>query len=419
MALTAGTGFATYDRGGAWLVNDSAPRDISALFLAALRQDHGLVSKFTIGNAFTNQKHEWFEDSINPDQVTSLPGGANITGSATNTLITLSVAQAKTIKVGDRLKNATRNVPEAMLVIEKPTTATLAVERGFGQTVGSTAHADNDKLWVQPANQQGSGPGTDRTLTRTPKWNWPQLIDLDVIMTRAQVKNPMYNVSSEFDKSLLDRTYEGKRYLNNVVINSVSSGMAGALPSATNYTSMSGIIEMIGYDGVATGADHSGVYTNTTTIDSTTTALTSDKLSDLVGKVYAQGGAAEGSNMIIATNQTEFEVMSGWTAGQIRRDYDKNPTGQTFGSVVTKFISKQNVTCPIVVDNYIPVGHLLVLDLSRISLHPAIDTAWVMYKNEIGDNRNDYKAARLLGEWTVEMHNAGTAHGMMNALADS
>lgn len=416
MTLAAGTGFATYERGGAWQVNDSAPRDISKLFLSALREDHGLVSKFSVGEAFTNEKHEWFEDAINPDKITLVAGSSSVEDGDSTTLFTGSAAHIKTVKVGDRLKNATRNIPEVMLVTAVASTTTLTVERGFGQTIGSVSHMAGDKFWVMPANQQGSGPGSDRTLTRTPKYNWPQLIDLDVIMTRAQVNNPMYNVVEEFDKSLLDRTYEGKRYLNNVVINSVSSGMAGALPAATNYPSMSGVIEMIGYDGLPTGADSSGVYTNSTTIDSSTTALSAGALSDLIGSIYAQGGASEGSNMIIATNQTEFEVMADWPAGQIRRDY--GTSGMTYGGTVTQFISKQNVSCPIVVDNYIPVGHLLVLDLSRISLHPATNTSWVMYKNEIGDNRNDYKAARLLGEWTLEMHNAGTAHGMMTALAD-
>lgn len=406
MALSAYAGYASYDVGTS--LGRTDVRDVSPLMFAALQQDHDLISRIKVGAPATNQKAEWVEQSLNPDSIVLEAGTSSVEDGATETLFTATAAEIATVKIGDLLKNKTQNIAEVLQVTAKPTSTTLTVVRGHGATSGSASHAAGNEFWVMPGNQQGSARGTDRTKSRVTRYNWTQILDVDVQVSRTMMNTAMYNVADEFTSSVAQRTIEAKRYLANAIINSATQGSTA--PSDTVYPYMSGLIEMINYSG----DPMTPASANTATIDSSTTTLTYDALSDLVGLIYTQGGAGAGSNLLIITGQAQYEVIATWPDSQVRRQY--GPQGQQYGGFVDSIMTKQGIAADVMLEPYVPVGRLLVVDLNRIELAPLANSAWNMYSSPLGEAGNDFQGARLLGEWTIKVHNAGAAHGMMTAL---
>lgn len=404
MALSASSVWSSFDRGTS--LADTAVRDVSPIMFAALNLPFGISSRIKIGAPVTSRKAEWVQETLNPNTVTLNATAANVDGSASNTTFAVSTGQSGRLKVGDLIKNKTRGAGgEVMQVTAITSDSDITVTRGFGSTSGSTAHADADVFEIMPADQEGSPAGTDRTRARTTRYNFTQIFSTDVKLSGSMLATNMYNVPDEFTNSVKKRTIEVRKRLDYTVVN----GIASAAPSDTVYGTMGGVIEMIN-----TGGDISTPGSAGTNVDSTTTALTYDKLSDLIGTLHDNGNST--GNFLIATNRTEYEVVATWPDSQVRRQY--NTTGATYGGFVDKIVTKQGISADVMLTPEVPVGYLLVMDLGRIELNPMQGRAWNMYTNKVGDNRDDFAAARLLGEWTLKMHNADTAHGMMTALAD-
>jgi len=382
---------------------------------AALNLPFGISSRLTIGAPVTNRKAEWVEDSLNPDTITLEADNGTVEGNATNTAfgVVTGTALATNAKIGDLVKNKTRNAGgEVMQITAIASANQYTVTRNYGLSfgavagTGSTDHADGDVFEVMPASQEGSSIGSDRTKARVTRYNYTQILDTPIQMSGTMLNTNMYNVASELQHSVMNRTIEVKKRLDYTIINSAAS----AAPSDSVYGTMAGLIELIEKAG-----DISTPGSNTDTIDSSTTALTYDALSDVVGNIYDEGNGT--GRFLIATNRTEYEVMSLWPEGQMRRNY--SGTGQQYGQYVDSIVTKQGITCEAILAPEVPPGILMVLDLNRIELCPMQGRAWNMYVDPVGFNGNDYAQWRMLGEWTIKMHNAGKAHGLMTALADT
>ena len=408
MTLATGAGiYNSFDRGAS--LADTAVRDVSPLMFAALNTHPGsLLSMIATEAPVTNRKHEWVEQSLNPSVVTTSTGSDTIEGGTGGvTFNVASAAEAALVKIGDLLKNKTQNIPEIMQVTDKSSTA-LTVTRGYGYSVASSSHAASDKFEIMPVAQEGSSIGLDQTRDRTTRYNWTSILDTAVIISRTMMNTSMYNVPDEFQNSLMNRTIELKNKLNYSALNSVPVQAAGA-PSSGNYGSMAGIIPMLMMAG---NVENTSAQTGTN-IDSSTTTLTYDSVSDLVGVCAVTNGNRDG-NYIVAVGMAQYEVIATWPDSQVRRQY--SATGQQYGGYVDTIMTKQGIPAKVVLEPDVPIGHLLVLDTNRIKLRPLANSAMLMYVDELGFNGNDYKQARLVAEWTLEMHNAELAHGIMNAL---
>jgi len=403
MALTASSVWATFDRGTS--LTDTAQRDVSPLMMAALNTHPGsLIAMIKKGNPVSNRKSEWVEDSLNPDTVQLEGGGSNVDGSASNTTFSVHTGESARLKVGDRLKNRTQNIAEVLLVTAITSDAEVTVERGYGSTSGSASHADDDVFEINPAAQEGSAIGSDRTRSRVTRYNYSQIFDTAVKISGTAMNTAMYNVPDEFAHSVAQRTIEVKNRLSYALIN----GIASAAPSDSVYGSMGGLIELIN-----TGGDVETPGSAGSNVDSSTTSLTYDSVSDLVGTCAISNGNRDG-NYVIATGQAQYENIATWPDSQVRRQYAGS--GQTYGGFVDTLVTKQGITAKIVLEPDMPVGRLLLLDLNRIELKPFQNRAWSMYVDPLGLSGNDFKQARLVGEWTLHAHNADKAHGMMTAL---
>jgi len=404
MALTASSVWASFDRGTS--LADTAVRDVSPLLFAALNSHPGsLAARIKKGDPVGNRKAEWVEQALNPDTVTLDGTNANVDGSASNATFAVTSGQQLRLKVGDLLKNKTQNIAEVMQVTVITSATDITVTRGYGMTDGSASHANGDVFEIIPAAQEGSAIGSDRTKARTTRYNYTQIFDTAVQISRTMMNTNMYNVSDEFANSVANRTIELKNRINYTMLN----GVASAAASDSVYGSMMGIIPMI----LAAGDVTASAAATGTNIDSSTTSLTYDALSDLIG-VCSIANGNRGGNYVVVTGQAQYENIATWPDGQIRRQY--GTSGMTYGGTVDAVISKQGITASVMLEPDVPIGNLVVLDLNRIELCPLANSAMLMYVDDLGTAGNDYKQARLVAEWTLKMHNADLAHGIMNAL---
>lgn len=403
--------FYTWDIGTS--LNRTDIRSVSELMMAALNPYGGegakinsLVEVLKKGSPINNFKHEWIEEDLNPGAVI-MASGSDVDGSTTGT--TFVCSNLETVRVGDYLRNMSKNIDEVMRVTAINTsTKTLTVERGFGVTDASDGHAEGDMFRIMNVSPQGSQLGDDMTRPRRTRYNYTHILTKDIVISRTVLETAMYNVKDEFENSLKKRIIEIKNDLNDNVINSIGSPE----PDANTRGSMHGIIPMIKTGGDITRTSYIAPAAGTN-IDPTTT-LTFDALSDLIGLVAVKNGNRSG-NYVVATGQEQYEIISTWPAGQVRRQY--SGTGQTYGEYVDAIITKQAIEAKVVLDTNIPPGHLLVLDVDRIVLRPLGQSALLIYTGNLGDNGNDFKWGRLVAEWTVEVHNADKAHAIMPNLS--
>lgn len=409
MTLATGSGIYNSFDIGTTLENTDV-RDVSQLMFTALNTHPGsLLSMIASASPVHNRKHEWVEQDLNPGTVTYDTTDGDIDGSASTTRFDTG-GNLNGLKVGDFLKNKTQNIPEIMQVTAITDESNVTVERGYGATVGSTAHADTDVFEIIPAAQEGSSIGDDMTRDRTTRYNYTQIFDTAIKISRTMLNTQMYNVTDEFANSLMNRTIELKNKINYAMLNSVAK-VSGGAPSSTTYGSIHGIIPML----MCGGNIEASTYTSSSagTVIDPTTSLTYDALSDLIGVCAIQNGNRDG-NYVVATGQAQYENIASWPDSQVRRQY--SGSGQQFGAFVDSVMTKQGISAKVVLEPDVPIGHLLVLDTNRIRVAPLQNSAMLMYIDELGTSGNDYKQARLVAEWTLEMHNADKAHGIMNAL---
>lgn len=416
MALETGAGYYnSFDRGTS--LADTAYRDVSALMFASLNSHPGnLISRIASAAPVPNRKHEWVETPLNATTVTLV--GTDVNGiedgnGAGDVYITLSAADAALVKVGDILKNRTQNIDELMQVTVNAS-GVLTVTRGYGASVaGGTAggtHAVGDKFEVMPVDQESSAIGSDQSRNRLTRYNRTTIFSKAIKLSRNMMLTDMYNVSDEFMWQLEQITSVLKNQINYSFLNSTAV-QGGGGPSSTNYASMTGIIPLILQGGNVEATGYTAAASGT--VIDPTTSLTYDALSDLIGVIAYTNGNRDG-NFVVATGQAQYETIATWPDSQVRRQYGAN--GQTYGGFVDSVMTKQGISADVILEPDIPVGHLLVLDTSRVQLRPFKNSAMLMYVDDLGFNGNDYKQARLVAEWTLELHNADTAHGIMNAL---
>lgn len=382
MALSVSSVWSSFDNASGMDI-----RDVSPILLAALNSKHDLISRIKVGAPVTNRKAEWIEQSLNPGKVTAGEAMDN-----SETTFTLASGHGSRVKVGDLLIPTEAGKTEVMQVTAI-SGDDLTVTRGYGSTSAET-HSDAKDFRILPANQEGSSAGADRTRQRSSRYNYTQIFDIDVLLSDTALNTAWYNVPDEFLNSIQHRTIEIRDRMSDAVLN----GIIGAAPGDSAYGTMGGIIEY--------------VSANSNAKDTSTTTLTYDALSDVVGTIYDNGNTD--GNFVVAVPRSQYEVIANWPDSQIRRQY--GPNGQAYGGFVDKIVTKQGIYADVVLEPFMPASNLLVLDTNRVEINPMQNRAWKMYVSEVGEARNDYKAGRLVGEWTLRIWNPDTAHGLMTAL---
>jgi hypothetical protein len=379
-----------------------ASLNLEPSFLAALNVDMNDPVKDPVGY--------WEEDDLVGNQVTL--GGTLATGG-----VTITLSAADNLKIGYNANSTYQRVGAILQVMSSSGTTTVngngeqlqvtafpgstsaTVTRAYGQTAdpGTTYDATTTILklvqWPMP---EYSSIGPDQSRARRVRYNFSELFGRDIIMSRNQILRKMQTIGDEVAYQIDQRTIEIVREMNDAFLHGSPSGvLTGSFPissGAGDNRTLAGIEYWLRVAGSPTAG---GTY------DTTAEDLTPTVLNNMVYAV-AQTGARPTA---ILTGFLQERVIQGFGADKIfitpnERIKSTTPNFSTF------YRTDLGPVLSTVVDQNYGNGakeSIAVLDMSRIKARPFLDSALFL---QTAPTLQDGDAARLIGEWTLEVRNA-------------
>lgn len=372
MALAEADGLAPFDITG-------IREDLSDVVAEILLGDTSLLSRLGIAGEATNTTHEWLERSLNAITVTD-DGSALTAGGTTLAVVT---GQGSRVRIGTLLRDEAQGKTE-VIQVTAISSDNLTIVRGYGSTAGETHAAGATFRILGRPKQDSADLSSDRSTTRTRRSNFTQIFEDAVVVAGSAEAVVKAGVPSEVALQAADRLMELMRELDNSIVQSYISSVAG---SDSVYRTMKGLIEWLRTSG---GNSRSNAET-----------LTEDVINDMYRDAYDDGGDPS----LLAVNQKQMEVISGFNADKIRIV----PGVNMAGTFVSHFITDLGKELEIVLDRWIPNDTAMVLDPSRISVMPLRSRGFGI--SPIAPTGDAIKR-QILGEYTVEVRNPTEAHAI-------
>lgn len=368
------TGHALYDTG----VFEGVAEDVSDMIAFLSPFETELLDALSQPeNSASNVLHEWLEDALNPNTITTSSGGDN---SGTDVAIGVHLAGAavaKYLQVGMVLKNTTTG---EYLQVEAISGNTITASRGFGSTSAATFAAGQSLFIISDAAQEGADVTEDTSRPRVRKSNYCQIFKKDIIVSGTQRAVSHMGVSDEYDHQMNARMKEILRDLEKAAIQGKSSG--NTLGSATATRTFSGIWEQITTNGVSIGV-----------------TVTADMIDDVIATAYNAGASGEDLSLIVVDpnykrqidklNDSRTEVVQG-SAGD-----------RTFQRNVTVFEGSYGVH-RVLRSRWMPSNSMLVLDPNKVRVVPLQNRT---FQHVPVGLTGDSTKGMVLGEYTVEVRN--------------
>lgn len=275
----------------------------------------------------TSTKVEWLEDEL-------VPGSDALAATAITADTVITVDNQSYFKTNDLL----RIDDEYLRVTGYGTTAaTLLVERSWG-TPAAAQHSDNGTVLILgtlPA--EGSNPVSGINFQRTQPFNYTQIFQDEVEVTRSEEKEAKYGVSSESAYQMAKRMKENAiKFERNLIL-------------GTRNTDSSGERRSFG------GLD----YFITTGVNSTTTVITEATLVDQLQNAFDRGGSVD----ILAMGGTQKRTISAFSNTLVALTRDDNVRGS-----VVEWIDSDFGRIYMVLNRWVPTRFAFGLEKQYIDL---------------------------------------------------
>jgi hypothetical protein len=396
MALSAATGLAAYSLPAA-----VTKLDLSEELAEIIRTDNvALLNRIgAAGCSATQRKHSWVEDSLNPNTATESGVGINTTATSMDVV----AGQGGRFKIGTIFKDNTAGKSEIMRVTNV-STDTLTIARGYGGgfTAGTgEAHAASFPiLIIAHTKQEGWKPTQeDWTKERTGPYNYLTTMGYGITISRRRQAIEHAAITDEFAHQAAYRLKEFMRQLDHSLINSVRSDSAG---SATDYSSMAGIIDAVRYGLGATAVGTGNVTT-------TSEAISPSVINALIKLIWDDGGMVAGGRLGLVCGGVQKRKISAFDQAYRRMDYESRAAGY----IVERFLSDLGFEVEIIVDPWMPDDTIVVGDLNRLKVGPLVSDAAGL---EDLAKTGRVIEAMLSGTYTSEVRNALEAWAVHTAL---
>jgi hypothetical protein len=244
MALASATPFASFD-----INAQTQILDISSVLADAMILDFNLMARgldVAMSDPVEDTTFYWNEEALNPDQAVLAASAAS-----NGVTISLTTGQGSRVHIGDLIRDLRSGSTETMEVTDV-STDTLTVVRAYNTTTAASL-ASNATLVIEPAFQEGSDIGADKSVKPIARNNQTQIVFAgDLLITRSQLQRTMATIAMDVDRQLANRAKELKRYWTSIAIYGEKSASAG---SDTVYRTTLGLRGWI--------RDNSGVLNST------------------------------------------------------------------------------------------------------------------------------------------------------------
>jgi len=365
-------------------------RDLSKSYEVLRQKSPMLIGMIGMGNEATNTKHEWeeFQTTQNSGVLAAagLSAGATAWTPTTATFSNFAVGQILAIATPAGLTYAER------VRVTAVNTSTITVSRGWGATTAGTITASSTVKMISNPKLENSAKGDDDTDVPTIVANYTQIFAKTAVVSRTAQNVNNYLNMSPIQFAEMQHLDTLNRDLNNALIYGTrETGSASVTRTA------GGMFEFITSSGnvVTAGA----------------TALTSAKLNSLVKAIIEDGGTPD----TIVCSPGHAQTISGWNSSVIQTAR----TDTTTGYYTQRFQSSLGMMAGggiynIVPDFNMPMDQLLLVDSSRVKLVPLRGGQFRSW--DATTPGQDGIARRILGEYTFEIRDGLTAHGLITNL---
>lgn len=289
---------------------------------------------------------------------------------------------------GDMLMSTAQGKTEWMQVTADPTTETVAIARGIGDTVGE-AHADDEYLSIvrsRPEGSEGDEPEFKGDIRRE---NYTGIISHTVQLDDSA----MQGKPRGYEQAELDRQ-EGEVLLS----------LKGELEDLALFGP--GEARASGAHGQMRGARATIVYRAGGNIDTTACVWSYELINSRLNWLAQEGMITDRSDLILLVGAAMYSAAGFWGASAVTRERSE----QTYGFEINMFHSTLGLDVPMIWAYSAKPGEFLVLDMSRFSIHPLGNRKLKRFTKPIGINLNDYESRRLIMEWGCKLTYADKAH---------
>lgn len=330
----------------------------------------GSPGKFRIVN-WPSYKVEWLEDTLAP-----LTG--ELAASCTKTTVEVNVTDASKYKIGDIIEI---DLEMMWVSAADTTTNTLTVTRNYGGT--QTSHASAVAVTIiGNARLEGADADYGRGVTDiVAPYNYTQIFQDDIKVTRTQNKITQYGIRQEFD-------YQTAKIMPSLLRLIDKSFYRGQRKSGSATTPRA-------FGGVET-------YVTLNTLSAGSSALTRKLMEDLIEDCWGNGGTPD----LLICNSWVKRKISGFYEGFVRTTIDEKRGGVTIDKVQTEFGELD-----VLMDRWCPSAKLYVCESQYIGFLP-----FDPFMEEMMAKTGDSVKGQVVGEYTLVVKN-GPAHGILKSIS--
>lgn len=349
------------------------------------------LAKLT-GQVATNTKHEWLND-------TSAPLDTPLTVAYTAADGFFSIADTSKYKVGDILyvkkADGTSSTVNAVVTnIPSGIRLDIALHGTAPTTVDENLLIASTVMFVARPQNEKTAASADVGFEPSAEFNYTQIFSKTACVSGTALSTGMYGINQDLNglmafqlqKHLIDMSYEVER--------SMISGVRTVRTSGSNGT-MGGILEFLALGG--------------NVVNAATATLTATILNDAFEQVASTGGRVD----TLLCNPVQHRVISSFVANfrQINASAPGTTGGMTAGAWVDVFVSDQGDQVVIKSSRHMPCDKIAMLTTPLIGLVPMANRTFE--SSPATEAGFDGEQVRILGEYTMEMKNAGTAHVLL------
>lgn len=382
MALATYAGLAAFDQ------STAAHLDLSDELAAVLLADVFLLGRIPVRGVATNVDHYWVEDTLNSPTVT-----LNAAAAAGDT--TLTVVSSAGLDEGALLIDDTLGSAEVIQVTNVVSSTSLTVVRAVGDSgPAAEAHANGALLRVIGSpKQEGDEQVNDVSNPRSRVHNVCQIFKKEVAISGTAQAINMAGVPDEFNHQIAMRLLEIRRELGQSVYGSVKVTAGGASGSDTVYRSMNGLRNFV-------RSQSSQLITTSQLLDETV-------VNALYRKIWDKGGMDTDFAVGHADQMTGFSEM-------YKDKVRLAPSERQRGVYVTKYLTDLGVELDLIIDRWALRQDLILGETKRLNLVPLQGRA--MQSLPLA-KAGDSMRGMIVGEYTLEVRNAGQAFSMHSNLS--
>jgi hypothetical protein len=334
----------------------------------------------------------WFEDAdvpVTAVAVDSADGDLTASEGDTNLVFASGTTAASFLRVGMQLRDTADGSDEIIELVTDGGSQSWTITRAVG-TSSAEVHS-RAATWeiIGTPQYQGSGFGTPVGANRVARTNTMSILDEQIKLTRSQLRQVMYAVSSNWVWTLERALRHFERIKERHILWSRGVARAGSAGTQTAAGTCKGIVDLIEQYGSAS--------LQTTDFGTWKYTAIDEVLCDFWDRGYD-----DSTDLVILIGATGVRATGYWNQSAIRT----TTSDTTRGMRATHILSGMGHLVPM-----IPVAGLgdrfIVCPLEKIALR-YVDTM-LAYDIKLGEAGNDFAARRFISEFTVELHDADKA----------